>query len=189
MLRCSTQSHHILVFILIQCLPDVMYALTTAPEAKSKHKHVISLFKCLLSVACVFSPVLCQTQCLFSVDNALMRSCMKMYRKPPLMSICPSLNNTLCSPKASRNTTVLILPPLPVFDGNRLPVVFSEVSCMYKGPVNPRMLNPAALDAHPADVMIFTSLASSHQAVLRSPRLNELSSPVAGGRGMVQQLL
>ncbi len=46
--------------------------------------------------------------------------------------------------------------------------------CMHKGPVDPRRLNPAASDAHPADVVVFTSLASSHQAVLRSPRLNEL---------------
>lgn len=98
------------------------------------------------------------------------------------MSICHPLNNTMCSPKASRNTTVLILPPLAVFEGNGRPESFSVAYCMYKGPVDPRRLNPAALDAHPADVMIFTSLASSHQAQLRSPRLNELSSPAAAGR-------
>ena len=45
-----------------------------------------------------------------------------------------------------------------------------------KAPVDPRRLNPAASDAHPADVVVFTSLASSHQAVLGSPRLNELRS-------------
>lgn len=106
------------------------------------------------------------------------------------MSICHSLNNRMCSPKASRNTVVLILPPLAVFEGNGRPVSFSVAYCMYKGPVDPRRLNPAALDAHPADVMIFTSLASSHQALLRSPRLNELSSPVAAGRvRMMQQLV
>lgn len=39
-------------------------------------------------------------------------------------------------------------------------------------------LNPAASDVHPADVVVFTSLASSHQAVLHSPRLNELRCSV-----------
>ena len=45
-----------------------------------------------------------------------------------------------------------------------------------KAPVDPRRLHPAASVAHPADVVAFTSLASSHQAVLGSPRLNELRS-------------
>lgn len=150
----------------------------------------MSLIRWLPLRACDFSPLLCRTQCLLSEDNALMRSCMKMYRKPPLMSICHPPNNTMCSPKASRNTTVLILPPLAVFEGSGRPVSFSVAYYLYKGPVDPRRLNPAALDAHPADVMICASLASSHQAVLRSLRLNELSSPVAGeGVRMMKQLL
>lgn len=94
------------------------------------------------------------------------------------MSICHALNNRMCSPKASRKTIVLILPPPAVLEGNGRPVSFSGACCMCRGPVDPRRLNPA----HPADVMIFTSLASFHQAQLRSPRLNELSSPAAAGR-------
>lgn len=47
-----------------------------------------------------------------------------------------------------------------------------------KGPNDLQGLNPAVSGAHPADVWIFflTSLPSSHRAVLRSPRLNELTS-------------
>lgn len=44
--------------------------------------------------------------------------------KPPLMSICHPRNSKLCAPKASRNTTVPILPPFAVgyFEGNSRPM-------------------------------------------------------------------
>lgn len=62
---------------------------------------------------------------------------------------------------------------------------------MCEGPVDPLRLNPAASDAHPADDVIFTALASSHPAVLHSSRLNELTLPVAGGsvRAVQQRFL
>lgn len=53
--------------------------------------------------------------------------------------------------------------PRNLFSGKSA-LVGSEALCVHKGPVNP----PAATDAHPADVVGFASLASSHQAVLGS---------------------
>jgi len=62
-----------------------------------------------------------------------------------------------------------------------------EVQCVKSPVVSLRESHRGSTCSHPADVGLFTSLASSHQAVLRSPRLNELRSPVVGGVRVVQQ--
>lgn len=86
-------------------------------------------------------PHLCWTQ--FSADNVLARPC--------LMSICHLLHGRMCSPKASRNTSVLVLPPRAVYSrATGRPAGFSGLDAQKDPSIH---VNPAAWDAHPTDVV------------------------------------
>lgn len=81
----------------------------------------------------------------------------------------------------SVNVNLLHSSSRSILKATAAPLAF--LFCVCKGLTDPRRLNPAASDAHPADVVYFTSLASPHEAVLRSPRLNELRSLVGWRMG------
>ena len=93
-----------------------------------------------------------------------MRSRMKTHHEPSLMSICHPLNSRLRSPAGLQEYYC------PCFtSSSRIRSPGGGVCRATKAPVDPRRLNPAASDAHPADVVgFFTSLASPHPAALCS---------------------
>lgn len=128
-----------------------------------------------------------ETKWLSSVDNAWMRSCMKTHRILPLTSICHPLNRRLCSPKAYKNSTVLVLPPLAVLFWRQQPphgLFCTKAQTIHGG------FNPAASDCTPCRCCDFyvAGIVSPSCAPLASAEWTPVPR-LAGGRvRTVQQL-
>lgn len=97
-----------------------------------------------------------------------MRSCVKNAPQAPInVNLSSSQQQAAFSKGLREHSSPYFSSPRSFFF---LKATAAPWAFLDKGPVSPRRLD----QAHPADVVISTPLASSHRAVLVSPQLNEL---------------